>query len=276
MILFFNVCGIKKNMKAYNKKINKNGSYRPFHGYTVVSMVKDHLFEIENFIKNSKIISKYFSPLPSSSYHMTVFNIWCHGQKLLPVQKDWLNNIEKMINKTTKEVEDYHLKFPKRPKPPKNKSFKIFKSEYINFAKGFESSFFINKDEFFPIMHNADFLCKTYTCEFKATISEKPIGKCVFTNQVNLDKETENKCNELRYNLSKIVGHNDENLVPHISFAYKYCDILEEDKESLCNEITELNKLIHLLTKNGINFSSPRATWFKSMTAYHTMEEMYK
>jgi len=42
---------------------------------------------IENYIAKNQTLSQYFSPLPSSSYHMTIYNLWCNGKELLNHQK---------------------------------------------------------------------------------------------------------------------------------------------------------------------------------------------
>jgi hypothetical protein len=73
--------------KKYTVKINTNGEYRNFYGWTVISMIENDLKFIENYISNHNTLRKYFSALPSTSYHMTVYNIWCNGKGLLNHQK---------------------------------------------------------------------------------------------------------------------------------------------------------------------------------------------
>src|SRR5438132_557947 len=199
-------CSRKKMEEAYNRKINRDGTYRPFHGYTVVSMVVDDLSSIEQFIKESKYISKYYSPLPSSSYHVTVFNVWCHGQKLLPLQVEWLEQVEKRIQRSAQDAMNYKLKFPHRQPPPPTTSFNKFKADYIEFAKGEKSNSFVNMDEFLPVMSNIDRLCKTlHNKAYTAKIAQIEIDGCL----VEFDKNTEEKYLSLREKIGKLVGHSD-------------------------------------------------------------------
>lgn len=259
-------------MEAYNRKINRDGTYRPFHGYTVVSMVVDDLSAIEKFIKESTYISKYYSALPSNSYHATIFNIWCHGQKLLPLQIEWLSEVEKRIRRSIQDDFNYKMRFPHRESPAPIIPFEKFKREYIVFAKGEESVSFANMTEFLPLMSNIDELCKSrHNKEYDAKISERGISGCF----VHFDEENEKKLISLRKEIGQLVGHYDTGLVPHITFAYKYRDILEEDKESLDKEMKEFIELVKTLTTDGIKLSAPRATWFRNMLSYLTIEDMY-
>lgn len=98
-------------------KVNQKGEYTPFHGWTVISNLNNNLNFIENYLKNS-ILAKYFSPLPASSYHMTLYNIWCNGRNLLPQQKQYLkehkeeNLSEKCIIQLLEQLQteiDIHL-----------------------------------------------------------------------------------------------------------------------------------------------------------------------
>jgi len=63
----------------YPDKINFDGEYLPFYGYTIISMVNGHYgySQIEQFPKKTKTLSKYLAPLPASSYHVTIFDIFC-------------------------------------------------------------------------------------------------------------------------------------------------------------------------------------------------------
>ncbi len=63
-------------MTDYKHKINAEGEYLPFYGYTSVSMLSSKtssvLQNIEQLISQT-IIGKYYSPLPHTTYHMTLF-----------------------------------------------------------------------------------------------------------------------------------------------------------------------------------------------------------
>ena len=82
----------KKPVPLYNRKINILGQYTEYYGYTVISLLSNDMKFIENFLRNNHIISKYISALPTSSYHMTIYNIWSNGGKLIPHQKKFINN----------------------------------------------------------------------------------------------------------------------------------------------------------------------------------------
>lgn len=75
----------------YTRKINERGEYLPFYGYTTISMLdpRQNLQQIEKFIHNSSI-GKYFSPLPSDTYHMTLFNIYSLNSKPIEPVEKWL------------------------------------------------------------------------------------------------------------------------------------------------------------------------------------------
>jgi hypothetical protein len=66
-----------------NIKINSDGKYLTYPGYTVIAMTKEKFVKIEEHIKNS-VLSKYYSALPHESYHMTLFNIWSKNANLPP------------------------------------------------------------------------------------------------------------------------------------------------------------------------------------------------
>lgn len=56
-------------------KISNSGQYLPFYGVTTLRFVESVLSErIEEFLFSSGF-SEFFSPLPSDSYHMTVFDL---------------------------------------------------------------------------------------------------------------------------------------------------------------------------------------------------------
>lgn len=57
-------------------KINAEGRYIPFWGYTVISMVDKPTAAVEEYIKSTKTLSQYLTPLPSSSYHVTMYDIF--------------------------------------------------------------------------------------------------------------------------------------------------------------------------------------------------------
>lgn len=63
-----------------SKKIDKEGRYLPFPGYTVVANVYDlnqtFFDELYLRLQNSTLISRHYSLLPKDSYHITTFSIF--------------------------------------------------------------------------------------------------------------------------------------------------------------------------------------------------------
>ena len=79
----------------YNPKIDTEGNYLPFYGWSVISMVLSDLKIFENIIKQNSVLNKYFSALPSSSYHMTLYNIWANHSPLISHQlKNLINSYD--------------------------------------------------------------------------------------------------------------------------------------------------------------------------------------
>ncbi|CAL1544017.1 unnamed protein product [Lymnaea stagnalis] len=71
----------KPDMKPEVKKPDKiglDGHYLPFYGFTIVSMLTDRLQmeDVIKYIKSTEALSKYLAPLPISSYHVTIFDIF--------------------------------------------------------------------------------------------------------------------------------------------------------------------------------------------------------
>ena len=71
-------------------KINHKGEYQPFYGWSVICHLNIECNFIYNFLNNNKLFCEYFTPLPPSSYHMTVYNIWCNGQNLISHQEKFI------------------------------------------------------------------------------------------------------------------------------------------------------------------------------------------
>ena len=145
-------------MSAYNRKINTDGTYRLFHGYTVVSMIENNLECIEKYIQNNKLLSSYFAPLPSSSYHMTVFNIWAHSDDLLPIQQNWLIRMKESYKNIENDLERMKKEYPERPSPY-FEPYSIFKKKYLQEVIDKDSRYYINKDLFTELMYNVDKVC---------------------------------------------------------------------------------------------------------------------
>lgn len=78
-------------------KINSLGKYGKFEGTTIICFLskkdREKYKKVHDFIKESKVIQKYYSPLPVDSYHMTILNIFTrkytkdYGQRLEKLKK---------------------------------------------------------------------------------------------------------------------------------------------------------------------------------------------
>ena len=258
-------------MTAYNRKVNTDGSYRPFHGYTVVSMLENDLSCVENYIKNNKLLSSYFAPLPSRSYHMTVFNIWSHSNNLLPMQKNWLLTMKENFLKTEMDIERMKKEYPERP-IPYLEPYDLFKKKYYEEIMATDSKYYINKDLFNELMFNIDKVCdhQNFIGRGIAESSFEGLGISVL-----LDDSSNKQWVKQRSVITPLVGHNDSNLSPHITLGYRYKNIPIESKISVKFELDKMNQFVNSKIQNGLTFLEPRATWFPDMTKYMNSNEFY-
>ena len=235
-----------------SRKFSEDGKYLPFHGYTVVSMcvINDSLSYIEQFIKSS-LLSKYYSALPVESYHMTIYNIWAHGQKFLPFQDKW-----------------YKHELAKRKLIDVNQA-EVWRLNLINVLKGPESTYWGWPDD---LMNNkmlhAHKLCvdKNFNYSEKTEYKVKGEITCHGTLQIRITHtEKKEELSELRNNFTKLFGNNDEKLKYHITLAYQYKQIPESDFEECQRLCTELNTHINNVY---ITLRTPLPVWFNSMERY--------
>jgi len=273
----------------YNAKVNTDGTYRSFNGYTTISMLKDDLSSIEKFIADSEILSKYYAPLPSSSYHMTVFNVWCQKQKELPMFRKFLDEQEKALEerKILREAKQqsweymangyyhgsdaYYLKYPERKRK---------KEEVCNYVVPLSGRGPIfRKDFWIHVMLKIDEYINLgvgYVKEFNTNVLTRDdcIKRGVLSVGIILDKETSDILTDLRNKISKHVGHGDDGLIPHMTLAYRYKDIPESEIEYVNKEVERMNKHITEVSKNGITFYKPFASWFPDMTEFASHKDL--
>lgn len=242
----------------YNPKIMTNGEFRPFHGYTVVSMASNNMKPIETFIRNSPL-SEYYSALPSESYHMTVFNIWCHGNKLLPHQKEYVDN-----------------EYTKYARVVGEDLAKKEKLRILNLVKGPDSLSWGWPDQvMLPKMIQVSTFCKK-TLQEKFIVNVEPLEGGTLTLSVSLDNERIwNYLNKIRNKCTNVFKKDDSNLRYHITLAYRYKDIPESDRAMLLEEFEKLKALVSELCSNKIILEPPNAYWFTNMENYLTQDELY-
>jgi len=222
----------------YNLKINKDGTYRSFLGYTIISMIKNDLNFIEIFLRDSTL-SKYFSPLPSNTYHMTLFNIWCHKSPLLKYHDDILKkNYKQEIYLNYKEY---------------------YKSEKLKYW--FDPLKYLDN-----LMISLGIICKNHKLnDIESQNINLIISASTLQLAVLIDKNMLNKINNFRNDCKNICGKEDKGLKFHITLAYQYKDIPENDYNILNKELETLSNLIKNIK---INFNDPEPYIFDSMINY--------
>ncbi len=195
-------------MTDYKHKINAEGEYLPFYGYTSVSMLSSKtssvLQNIEQLISQT-IIGKYYSPLPHTTYHMTLFNIYCMASSPIPPVQRWT-------------LENKENKIPEKLWLPED-VLKIKHIKALDCLRKLPSHLKITNLEFYY---------------------KKGLGVWV-----TLDEESVNAVTNLRKEFSKIYEHDDANLKLHITFAYLFKELpfkngTREDKKALKTELLKL------------------------------------
>ena len=217
----------------FNVKVNNDGSYRNFLGYTTLAMAKTDISFIENYIKNSPCLSKYYSALPASSYHMTTFNVWCH---LSPLLEPYKRKLEE--NNCIKDV-----------------------YSNINLNYWYDPINFMN-----VLMMQLDIFAKKYdwtnlkTSKVKLYANEGTISLSLHLNTENMEK-----INSFRNDCARVCEKDDAGLVMHLTLAYSYKNILQEDIDTLKEECNKLSIFINNLE---IDFFAPKAYRFNTMKSY--------
>lgn len=226
-------------MPIHRLKVDENGKYKNFYGYTVVSFLNSEKYSfVEDYIKNSRFLSKYFSALPASSYHMTVFNLWCCNAPLLPIHKKWIDEKKMLIEENSGSYEP---------------------------VVGFTY-----RENFFQMMLEIS--------EHSKMIPNFPVEIRLFkslnsiTASVDIHSDHLIGLRNLREKISPLITHGDENLVPHITFAYKYREIEKYDIENVKKEMLELEKLIE--SDKAVILKTPTPCMFSSMEYYITLKDL--
>ena len=218
---------------AYNAKINKDGTYRRFYGWTIISAVAHDLKFIENYIAKNRVLSQYFSALPSSSYHVTLYNLWCNGRPLL--------NHQHRILTASVSPEEYSM----------------LKRQASTIGTLFNPKSCID-----------DLLYKLYfesRNTWKSLLLE--VKKVHFNgNTIRIAvKKTEDikKMNKYREKVTKTCEQEDGMGSYHLTLAYKYKDI--EDTASIEYEVGVLNLL---LAGQTLKLGVPQVCSFSDMTTF--------
>lgn len=217
------------------RKINLNGEYQPFYGYTILGMLDSeyikHATAIENFIRTSSL-KDYFTPLPTNTYHMTVFNIYVVGGPEIPPVSKWLENGDQIASNSWLPDE-------------------VLCKE--NMAA-------------YNLLNNSPDLKLTKTT-FK--FSKKSIGV-----MVEMEDNEYKKVSNIRAELSKIYEHPDASLTRresfHITFAYGY----SKNKFSKQNihDLKILEQMVNS-TFQLLTIKRPEVYFFNSMDNYVAFDD---
>lgn len=226
-------------MSQYNRKINKDGTYPEYHGWTVISKARDDMKFVENFISYNNILRQYFSALPANSYHVTVNGIWRNGKALLKYQKRWFKN--------QSPVEQENIrKNTQRP------------DIYFN-PDGFLSGLFYQ-------LHS---LCEKYGWNTMTLVVEEvySTGKVIgirFVNTVNF-----NQFNTLKERIIKALEKKVDPFPQyHMTLAYAFKDIPKNQLGVVENNVKILNRL---LSGQTITLIKPDVHYYSKMGSYVPM-----
>lgn len=217
-------------------KINEKGEYTPFTGWTAISNVKSHMKFIENYLNTNIILSKYFKPLPASSYHMTLYNIWCNGRPLLPCQEEYIKT--HFEQKKGQELKKYSCVIGKYFNPGDCINQLLEKLQLI-----------INSENWYKIKLQCNSIVYN--------------GQTLTIMIDSNDNFTQ--ANIIRQKMIKQVGIDDRMACYHITLAYQYSKISEEDKKSV---LFEINKMNIILKHHIIELDRPFIAYFNDMTKF--------
>jgi hypothetical protein len=219
----------------YNPKINTDGAYRKFYGYTVISNVKTNLEYIEEYIRNNDLLKEYFSPLPSCSYHMTIYNLWCNGSPLLPFQKRFIKKY--FSTEKAKQLE--------------------YKSQHVGF---FNPSGCID-----GLVDKLHIKCKEEPWDnIELQISKVHYG----VNTIHIiftESPIFKQVNNIRNKITTICERYDGMGYYHITLAYKYKDTNKDIENKIINQVNILNMI---LEGKKIIMNRPNVYMFDNMTEF--------
>jgi hypothetical protein len=226
---------------AYNRKVNNDGTYRNVCGWTVISPIIGDMKFIQNYINKNININSYFSALPSSSYHVTVYGIWSNGSKLLKQQQKYIDN----CLSCDKKDELYSSSISTGFFNPDNCLNKLFTGIVKN-CNDFRDEYSKTKN--------------TITLTVKHVYFNETIG-IIFEKNDDIDE-----MDKIRNTIIKTCKKKIKDGLYHMTLAYKYKNITEKDNEKI---IIELNILNMLLSKQTITFDLPVLMLFDDMTHFY-------
>jgi hypothetical protein len=214
-------------------KINSKGEYQPFYGWSVICNLNIDYSFIYNFLNDNQLFCEYFTPLISSSYHMTVYNIWCNGQKLITHQ-------EKFIRK---HFDDKYEELCDNAK----------KVGYFNPGNCMD-----NLLEELQVLINNHKWNNT-----KITYDRIMYSGNTLVMLFKIDDDF--SVNQIRESIIKKLDRNDNMYCYHITLGYQYKEIPESVKTQLSDEVQKLNII---LQKQQFILEKPFVCSFENMTKF--------
>jgi hypothetical protein len=240
-------------MSSYNHKINSDGTYRNFYGWSILCVAVSDMKFIENFLNNSPTLKQFYSPLPSSSYHMTIYNLWYNGHPLL-------NHQQRILNRHySDEMIDFLLE----------ESKKIGESQFnpgncMNDLL-YKLSFYCNKAH---LEIANEFKQKKITLTVKNVYIGETLGiefeSCDILDFLNTKK---------RPDFIKIAERDDNLGLFHMTLAYKYRPLTDNYKNEIINIKSEIELLNRVLKNQTITFDFPNVYSFNSMTHFSLFDD---
>ena len=220
------------------KKVDDEGNFLPYFGYTSVAMSKENqsLELIEEFLNESPL-GQYYAALPADSYHMTLFNIWSFNRRpQLPAVQSWINQGNTI---------------------PRDKL--LPKQVFGNALKKAQTAAKELKD--FSATWRADF-AEEFDPESNLHLLLTP------------DDEALVRINKYNKEMSNLFKHDGQSeLGYHLTLAYRYRPIPAGEIRELNAELYKLNDVIRAQTGDTIYFYPGEVNWFKDMRAFPKLEE---
>ena len=222
-------------MQAYNAKITMGGKYLPFYGWSTVAPVDNYnmiggsINFIENYIKNTPVLAKYFSALPADSYHVTVCSIWSNGRSLLEHQKNFL-----LQNYSLDEAKNFYAQ---------SQQIGFFNPDWCmnNLLEKLENVIPPGGVEL--IIEGVYFSGSTMGISFSANSDTTKLDQC-------------------RDN-SRSVAEINEGMIPyHLTLAYNYKNV---DVDEVTPKLQELNSM---LSGKKIRLMTPIVSYFSDMKKF--------
>ncbi|CAH1776007.1 unnamed protein product [Owenia fusiformis] len=226
------------NHKINKKKINSKGEYLPFYGYTIIAKCRENqgLEKLKDFIQTSSL-RMYFSPLPVSSYHMTIYDVWSVSKRpvIAPVQK-WMD--EHGITK----IDNSKLLPPDAMRETLQRAQKLAQ----------------------------EMLPKSIKVRPKMDPYGRPI-RILESMLVEIMEEKDQKMvDKFRDTCSEIFGHKDERLIGrlHITLVYQYRKVPPQEIDAISNDLQKLEDLAMKLFP--IELDQGDLVTFNDMTEFTT------